>query len=120
VPLYFYAGFNYYHPDKIGGVWPNLLDEHPLQYIYGKEAKPSAGLQRLTPHPDPLPVEGRGNSIRTVTPAWQSATSSQLLVERSDISTRPFEHSLSPQRGEGLKVRGENALDWSSVKSLGD
>jgi hypothetical protein len=36
VPLYFYAGFNYYHPEKIGGVWPNLLDEHPLQYIYKK------------------------------------------------------------------------------------
>ena len=36
VPLYFYAGFNYYNPEKIGGVWPNLLDEHPLQYIYKK------------------------------------------------------------------------------------
>jgi oligopeptide transport system substrate-binding protein len=34
VPLYFYAGFNYYNPTNIGGVWPNLLDEHPLQYIY--------------------------------------------------------------------------------------
>jgi len=41
VPLYFYAGFNYYHPEKIGGVWPNILDEHPLQYIYrrGQPAK---------------------------------------------------------------------------------
>ncbi len=39
VPLYFYAGFSYYHPDKIGGVWPNLLDEHPLQYIYKKGPK---------------------------------------------------------------------------------
>jgi oligopeptide transport system substrate-binding protein len=37
VPLYFYAGFNYYHLDKIGGVWPNLLDEHPLQYIYRRK-----------------------------------------------------------------------------------
>lgn len=37
VPLYFYAGFSYYHPEKIGGVWPNLLDEHPLQYIYKKD-----------------------------------------------------------------------------------
>ena len=34
VPLYFYAGFNYYHPEKIGGVWPNVLDEHPMQSIY--------------------------------------------------------------------------------------
>jgi oligopeptide transport system substrate-binding protein len=36
VPLYFYAGFNYYPPERIGGVWPNILDEHPLQYIYKK------------------------------------------------------------------------------------
>jgi len=38
VPLYFYAGFNYYHPQKIGGVWSNLLDEHPLQYIYKRKS----------------------------------------------------------------------------------
>lgn len=38
VPLYFYAGFNYYNPEKIGGVWPNILDEHPMQYIYKKKA----------------------------------------------------------------------------------
>lgn len=38
VPLYFYAGFNYYHPDKIGGIWQNILDEHPLQYIYKRTA----------------------------------------------------------------------------------
>jgi oligopeptide transport system substrate-binding protein len=36
VSLYFYAGFNYYDPEKIGGVWSNILDEHPLQYIYKK------------------------------------------------------------------------------------
>lgn len=34
VPLYFYAGFNYYDANKIGGIWPNILDEHPMQYIY--------------------------------------------------------------------------------------
>ncbi len=36
VPLYFYAGFNYYNADKIGGIWPNILDEHPMQYLYRK------------------------------------------------------------------------------------
>lgn len=36
VPLYFYAGFNLYDPDKIAGLWPNILDEHPLQDIYRK------------------------------------------------------------------------------------
>ncbi len=41
VPLYFYAGFNYYDDAKIGGIWQNILDEHPMQYIYKKsrEAK---------------------------------------------------------------------------------
>jgi oligopeptide transport system substrate-binding protein len=33
VPLYFYAGFNYFDPRKIQGIYQNLLDEHPLQFI---------------------------------------------------------------------------------------
>jgi len=36
VPLYFYAGFNYFDPAKIGGIYQNLLDEHPFQAIYRK------------------------------------------------------------------------------------
>jgi oligopeptide transport system substrate-binding protein len=40
VPIYFYAGFNYFDPQKIEGVYQNILDEHPLQYI--RKAKPSA------------------------------------------------------------------------------
>ena len=41
VPLYFYAGFNYFDPQKIGGIWQNILDEHPMQNIYkiGRESK---------------------------------------------------------------------------------
>jgi len=34
VPIYFYAGFNYYNDEKIKGIWQNILDEHPMQYIY--------------------------------------------------------------------------------------
>ncbi len=33
VPLYFYAGFNYFDPNKIHGIYQNILDEHPLQSI---------------------------------------------------------------------------------------
>jgi oligopeptide transport system substrate-binding protein len=33
VPLYFFAGFNYFDPSKIQGIYQNALDEHPLQYI---------------------------------------------------------------------------------------
>jgi oligopeptide transport system substrate-binding protein len=32
-PLYFYVGFNYYDPAKVAGIWPNILDQHPLQDI---------------------------------------------------------------------------------------
>jgi oligopeptide transport system substrate-binding protein len=34
VSIYFYAGFNYYNDEKIKGIWQNILDEHPMQYIY--------------------------------------------------------------------------------------
>ncbi|MBI3852642.1 MAG: peptide ABC transporter substrate-binding protein [Verrucomicrobia bacterium] len=33
VPLYFYVGFNYYDPNKVAGIYPNILDQHPLQDI---------------------------------------------------------------------------------------
>ena len=33
VPLYFYKGVNYFDTNKIQGIYPNLVDEHPLQYI---------------------------------------------------------------------------------------
>jgi oligopeptide transport system substrate-binding protein len=33
IPLYFYVGINYYDTNKIQGIYPNVLDDHPLQYI---------------------------------------------------------------------------------------
>ncbi len=33
VPLYFYVGFNYYDPARVAGIYPNILDQHPLQDI---------------------------------------------------------------------------------------
>jgi oligopeptide transport system substrate-binding protein len=33
IPLYFYKGVNYFDTNKIQGIYPNLVDEHPLQYI---------------------------------------------------------------------------------------
>jgi oligopeptide transport system substrate-binding protein len=33
VPIYFYAGFNYFDETTIKGIYQNLLDEHPLQTI---------------------------------------------------------------------------------------
>lgn len=36
VPLYFYAGFNLYDTNRVEGIYPNILDEHPLQEIRNK------------------------------------------------------------------------------------
>ena len=33
IPIYFYKGLNYFDTNKIQGIYPNLVDEHPLQYI---------------------------------------------------------------------------------------
>jgi oligopeptide transport system substrate-binding protein len=34
VPVYFYTGFTYFNDQKIKGIYPNVLDEHPLQDIW--------------------------------------------------------------------------------------
>jgi oligopeptide transport system substrate-binding protein len=34
VPIYFYAGFTYFNDQKVKGIYPNVLDEHPLQDIW--------------------------------------------------------------------------------------
>jgi oligopeptide transport system substrate-binding protein len=33
IPLYFYVGIHYYDTNKIQGLYENILDDHPLQYI---------------------------------------------------------------------------------------
>ena len=33
VPLFFYNGFNYYNPDRIQGIYGNILDLHPIGAI---------------------------------------------------------------------------------------
>jgi oligopeptide transport system substrate-binding protein len=37
VPLYFYVGVTFYDPKKIEGVYPNVLDEHPIYAIRKKK-----------------------------------------------------------------------------------
>ena len=39
IPLFFYIGFNYYNPARISGIYPNIIDLHPINAI-GK-AKPA-------------------------------------------------------------------------------
>jgi oligopeptide transport system substrate-binding protein len=35
-PLYYYVGIQFYNGTKLGGIEPNLLDEHPLKALYWK------------------------------------------------------------------------------------
>jgi oligopeptide transport system substrate-binding protein len=39
VPIYFYVGINYYDTNKIQGIYPNVLDNHPLQAIRKVKSK---------------------------------------------------------------------------------
>jgi oligopeptide transport system substrate-binding protein len=39
IPLFFYVGFNYYDPQKIHGIYRNVLDNHPLNAIWKGEEK---------------------------------------------------------------------------------
>ena len=57
VPLYFYAGFNYFDTNKISGIWENLLDEHPMQYLRKKSVVSSP--QSVAPE------DGRPHALRT-------------------------------------------------------
>jgi len=38
IPIYFFAGFNYYNPARIKGIYSNILDEHPLNAIWKNKA----------------------------------------------------------------------------------
>ena len=42
VPLYYYAGLMYYRDSEIRGIFPNVLDVHPLQGIYKISSRSSA------------------------------------------------------------------------------
>jgi ABC-type oligopeptide transport system substrate-binding subunit len=39
-PLYYYVGIQIYDGNRLGGIEPNLLDEHPLRYIHWKGRGP--------------------------------------------------------------------------------
>ena len=36
IPLFFYNGFNYYNPERVQGIYPNILDLHPINAIRKK------------------------------------------------------------------------------------
>lgn len=36
-PVYFYVGIQFYDPNKIGGISPNVLDEHPIKSMFRRD-----------------------------------------------------------------------------------
>ena len=38
-PLYYYVGIQFYDAQRLGGIEPNLLDEHPLKSMYWKKPR---------------------------------------------------------------------------------
>jgi oligopeptide transport system substrate-binding protein len=37
LPIYYYVGVQFYHPDRLAGVRPNLIDDHPFRVMRWKE-----------------------------------------------------------------------------------
>ena len=72
---------------------------------------------RLTPHPGPLPVEGRGGAadVEVLTDAFTASCPvvSAGVICRTRHGTGPFQSACiaapSPLNGERAVVRGENA-----------
>jgi oligopeptide transport system substrate-binding protein len=56
VGIYFYAGFNYFDPKHIEGIYQNILDEHSLQTIGKVKGSRTVGL--LSPSLSPRGGEG--------------------------------------------------------------
>ncbi len=40
VPLYYFVGIALYHPDRLGGFHPNVVDHHPLNDLYWLQTSP--------------------------------------------------------------------------------
>lgn len=41
-PIYFYVGIQLYDAGKLGGIEPNVLDEHPIKFMFRKDTQPTS------------------------------------------------------------------------------
>ena len=41
VPIYFFSGFNYHNPERVTGIYGNVLDSHPINAIGVSKSKES-------------------------------------------------------------------------------
>ena len=61
VPLYYYAGLEYYDAKRIQGIFPNVLSQNPIRSIY----KVSAKSRSSNPKSEGLVARPRASSPRT-------------------------------------------------------
>jgi oligopeptide transport system substrate-binding protein len=47
VPLFFYVGINYFNTNRIQGIYENILDQHPLQFI--RKVSPAPRVESRAP-----------------------------------------------------------------------
>lgn len=40
LPLYYFVGTTFYDADKLGGIHPNVVDEHPISEMHWKDSRP--------------------------------------------------------------------------------
>jgi oligopeptide transport system substrate-binding protein len=57
LPLYFSVGITLYHKNKLGGFFPNQVDEHPIRELYWKDKTSGRDADKL-----PVPVAAPTNS----------------------------------------------------------
>jgi oligopeptide transport system substrate-binding protein len=53
VPVYFYAGFTYFNDQRVKGLYPSLLDEHPIQEIWKTGKTSTSTTQAALAHGSP-------------------------------------------------------------------
>ncbi len=62
VPLFYYVGVSYYDTNRIQGIYPNMLDQHPLQFIR-KAGRGSKAKGRGPDQAEPTRSENRQSAI---------------------------------------------------------
>ncbi len=64
IPLYYYAGLEYYDANRIQGIFPNVLSQNPIRSIYkipGNDRPARQSPKGPRPGPEPVSPRTRGN-----------------------------------------------------------
>ena len=105
VPLYYYTGLEYHDQNKIKGIFPNLLDVHPIQVIY--KAGPGTTVQRS---PSDLFAASRATAVSLRDPELVEKRRSELASPRRNflpLLGAPLAHPMGEASGVRARESGE-------------